>query len=82
MNSGTAPLGPAQFIVNDQRFPSPINCGSNTTTLAPNQSVSCSAVYVTTQADIAAGQIVSSATASEGEAAASQPVVTTIRYSP
>jgi LysM repeat protein len=82
MNSGTAPLGPAQFIVNDQRFPSPINCGSNTTTLAPNQSVSCGAVYVTTQADIAAGQIVSSATASEGEAAASQPVVTTIRYSP
>jgi len=82
MNSGTSTLGPTQFIVMDNRFPTPINCGSNTTTLAPNQSVNCNAVYATTQADITAGQIVSSATASGAGAATSQPVVTTVRYSP
>jgi LysM repeat protein len=82
MNSGTANLGPAQFIVNDNRFPSPINCGPNTTSLAPNQSVSCTAVYVTTQTDITMDQIVSNATASGAGVATSQPAVTTIRYSP
>jgi LysM repeat protein len=82
INSGTATLGPAQFIVNDNRFPSPINCGSNTTTLVPNQSVSCSAVYVTTQADITTDRIVSNATASGAGVATSQPTVTTILYSP
>jgi ELWxxDGT repeat protein len=79
-NPGATPLGPAQFVVNDTRIPGPINCGPNTTTLASNQSVSCTATYTTTQADITAGQIVSSATASGPGAGTSQPVVTTIRY--
>ena len=82
MNSGTATLGPAQFIVEDQRFPSPINCGPDTTSLAPNQSVTCSAVYVTTQEDTTTGQIVSNATASGAGVATSQPALTTIHYSP
>jgi ELWxxDGT repeat protein len=80
-NGGATPLGPAQFVVNDTRFPGPINCGPNTTTLASNQSVNCSAVYIITQADITTGQIVSNATASGAGAATSQPVVTTVRYS-
>ena len=81
-NTGTSTLGPVQFTVRDSLFPNPVNCGTNATTLAPNQTVICNSVYITTQADTTAGQAVSNATATGAGASTTQPVVTTIRYTP
>ncbi|MBK9780949.1 MAG: LysM peptidoglycan-binding domain-containing protein [Anaerolineales bacterium] len=66
-NSGTTPLGPAQFIVTDILMGlTPINCGAADTTLAPNATVSCSANYTVTQADLGVASISNSATATGG----------------
>lgn len=72
-NSGTAPLGPAQFTVTDTGIATPINCGEATMTLASNATVTCSATYSITQADMAAASISTNATAAGGGAPASQP---------
>jgi LysM repeat protein len=77
-NSGTATLGPAQFVVTDTGIPTPINCGEATLTLAPNAFVSCSAIYAVTQADMDSGTIAANAIASGGGVAASQPANATI----
>ena len=71
-NSGTATLGPAQFTVTDAGFSAPINCGDATLTLAPNATVTCSAVYTITQANMDAGSVATNATASGGGVAPSQ----------
>jgi len=63
-NTGTTPLGPAQFTVTDNRLGAPFPCGPAETTLNPNQSVSCSMPYTTTSADMAAANITNTATAS------------------
>jgi ELWxxDGT repeat protein len=78
-NTGTAALGPAQFIVRNDHIPTPINCGANNTTLATNQGVSCNTVYTTTANDAAAAQIVISSVASGGGAGSIQPAVSTIQ---
>lgn len=65
-NTATTPLGPAQFTVTDNKLGAPFNCGPANTTLAPNQSVSCSMDYRTTAADMALANITNSATASGG----------------
>ena len=65
-NTGTAPLGPAQFTITDAKLGATINCGPANTTLAPSQSVSCSIDYKTTTADMGLANITNSATAAGG----------------
>src|SRR5690242_18453597 len=65
-NTGTTPLGPTQFTITDSKLGPPLNCGPADTTLAPNQSISCSAPYTITPADANLANITNSATASGG----------------
>jgi uncharacterized repeat protein (TIGR01451 family) len=66
-NTGANPLGPAQFTVTDAKLGAPINCGPANTTLAPTQSVNCTAPpYIITVADMNLVNITNSATASGG----------------
>ncbi len=76
-NAGTAPLGPTQFVVTDNKFPGPLGCGPPNTTLAPSQSVTCTFTYKITQADMGAVNVINSATAS-GAGQTSAPATTTI----
>lgn len=77
-NSGVLPLGPAQFTVTDTGISAVINCGDAAASLASNATVSCSAVYSVTQADMDAGSVATSATATGGGVAPSQPASATI----
>jgi LysM repeat protein len=65
-NSGQATLGPVQFIVTDDKLGAAINCGSAGTILAPGETASCSASYLITAADVTAGTVTNSASASDG----------------
>ena len=76
-NTGEAAVGPIQFVVNDDRISTPINCGSPIQ-LAKGQTVSCSATYTITSNDLTVTQIVNSATASGGSATVAQPTTFTI----
>lgn len=73
-NSGALDIGPAQFTVTDAGIGNVINCGNPDTTLAPNATVTCSAPYTITEADMNADSISTSATASGGGVGPSQPV--------
>ena len=77
-NVGTTPLGPAQFTVSDARLGAPLNCGPADTTLAPNQSVSCSAPYTVTTADMGVANITNSATASGAGQTSAAATVTVV----
>jgi uncharacterized repeat protein (TIGR01451 family) len=77
-NSGTAALGPAQFIVKDAGIPTPINCGDAALTLAPNATVTCSATYTVSQADVDAATIATNAIASVAGGGQSQPASATV----
>ncbi len=77
-NGGAVTVGPAQFIVNDSGLSSAINCGDATVTLAPNATVTCTATYTVTQANIDSGSVTTNATASGGGGPTSQPVNATI----
>jgi uncharacterized repeat protein (TIGR01451 family) len=76
-NTGTVPLGPAQFVVTDNKLGAPLNCGLPDTTIAPSQSLTCSASYTITQADMSAANVTNSATAS-GAGQTSAPATTTV----
>lgn len=76
-NTGAAPLGPTQFVINDNKLTAPLNCGPAETTLAPNQPITCTATYTITQADMSAASVVNSATATGGGQTSAQ-VSTTI----
>jgi uncharacterized repeat protein (TIGR01451 family) len=78
MNSGSAALGPAQFTVTDTGIPTPINCGDAAASLAPTATLSCTANYTITQADMDAGSVATNATASGGGAPASPPASATL----
>jgi uncharacterized repeat protein (TIGR01451 family) len=72
-NSGNVTLGPSQFTVSDSHISTtPINCGAADTSLAPNETVSCTANYAITEADMTAGSVTNIATASGGGAGSSQ----------
>ncbi|MDX1407503.1 MAG: hypothetical protein R3330_05200, partial [Saprospiraceae bacterium] len=73
-NSSALDVGPAQFTVTDDGLSAPINCGFPDTTLAPNATVTCSATYTITQADMNLDSISTNATASGGSAGPSEPV--------
>ncbi len=66
-NTGNVTLGPTQFTVTDDHIGSPLgtafNCGGASTTLAPNGTVTCTATYAITQADLDAGTVTNTATA-------------------
>jgi len=77
-NSGATTLGPTQFIITDNRLVAPINCGPNATTLAANQSITCSAPYIITAADMTVPNLTNSATASVANGQTSAPASVTI----
>jgi uncharacterized repeat protein (TIGR01451 family) len=77
-NSGNITLGPDQFSVDDTGLDAPFDCGDPNTTLAPTQTLTCSATYIVTQADMDAASIETSATVSGGGIQASTPVNLTI----
>ena len=79
-NSGTVSLGPVQFTIIDDKIGTAFNCGSGGTILAPGGTVSCSATYLTTDADLTAGTITNSAYASDGTTN-SDPVTAAINKS-
>ncbi len=79
-NSGSGPIGPDQFIVSDTGV-GIFNCGDANTTLAPGQSLTCTATLVIAQADLDAGSVTTSATVSGGGVQASAPVAVTITKS-
>lgn len=78
MNSGATTLGPAQFIVKDAGFPSPINCGDANASIASTLTLTCYMAYTITEADMVAGTVSTSATASGGGSGDSPAVSTTI----
>lgn len=65
-NNGDIPLGPAQFTVTDDHIANgtPFPCGAAATTLAPGSSVSCTANYAVTSADLDSATVTNKATAS------------------
>ena len=65
-NTSASPFGPYQFTITDNKLGAPLNCGPAGTTLAPNQSVSCTGTYTITPADVNLASVVNSATASGG----------------
>ena len=78
-NSGTGSLGPAQFTVSGGLLgATPLNCGDANTSLAPNITVTCTANYTITEADLATNTITNQATASGGGAGPSQAASATI----
>jgi uncharacterized repeat protein (TIGR01451 family) len=77
-NTGNATLGPSQFTITDNRLGEPFSCGPADTTLAKNSTLTCTAAYTITQADINVASLINSATASGGGVPASQPVTATI----
>lgn len=77
-NSGAATLGPAQFTVTDTGIGTPINCGEATVSLVSNATVTCSANYTVTQANMDSGSVATNATAAGGGVAPSQPASATI----
>lgn len=80
-NSGSSSLGPAQFTVTDTGISTPINCGTADTSLASNATVTCSATYTVTQADMNSASLTTSATASGGGVGPSQPATATLTKS-
>jgi len=81
-NSGTSTLGLAQFTVSGSLFGNtPANCGAANTTLAPNETVTCSATYTITDTDMTVDSITNNATASGGGATPSQTTSATISKS-
>jgi uncharacterized repeat protein (TIGR01451 family) len=78
-NTGNVNLGPAQFTVSDSLIsPTAFNCGPANITLAPTQTVTCTATYTITQADMNVVSVSNLATASGGGAGPSQFATVTI----
>ena len=77
LNTGTSPLGPAQFTITDNKIGAPFNCGEANVTLAPNQPVTCSVPYTVTTADMTLANITNSASAS-GAGQTSAPATVTV----
>jgi len=77
-NNGATTIGPAQFTITDTPVsPTPLNCGA-ATSLAPNATVTCTAIYTITQADMAAVSVTNIATAAGGGVGPSQNATSTI----
>jgi uncharacterized repeat protein (TIGR01451 family) len=82
-NTGPTSLGPVQFMITDSKLGAPFPCGPADTTLASNQSVTCSRDYRTTSADMSLANITNSASASgAGQTSAAATVVVTNLLAP
>jgi uncharacterized repeat protein (TIGR01451 family) len=77
-NKSAATMGPAQFIVTDTGFATPLACGVATITIAPNAAITCTADYPISQADMAAASIATAATASTALVAPSNSATATV----
>src|SRR5205823_4966489 len=79
-NSGNVTLGPATFTVSDNKINSgtPFTCGTPPTTLVPNATVSCTALYLITQTDQNNGSVTNTATAAGGGAPTSNQAQATV----
>ena len=73
-NTGNVTLGPAQFMITDNKFTESFICGSEGASLAPDETATCSRTYTITQADLDAGSVTNTATVSDGTTT-SDPVV-------
>ena len=80
-NSGNITLSPAQFTGSDTAFEVPIACGEQNISLAPNESLTCTATYTITQADMDAGSVTTSAVGSNTDGVISPAVNVTITRS-
>jgi uncharacterized repeat protein (TIGR01451 family) len=80
-NSGNLPLGPGQFEVTDDMIDAGVafDCGADDVVLDPDETVSCTRTYVSTAADVTAGEIVNEAFASLDELD-SDPVTARVKY--
>ncbi|OQY88644.1 MAG: hypothetical protein B6D38_09770 [Anaerolineae bacterium UTCFX1] len=76
-NRGTNTLGPAQFIVIDSLIPNPINC-EEVKSLAPDETLTCSAAYTVAQNDMNAQNITNSVTAQGGGATTAKPTTSVV----
>ena len=72
-NTGTTTLGPAQFVIKDDRLGT-VNCGPATTMLDPGQSFNCTATYTTTQNDLGVNQLTFTPTVSGASATNTVPL--------
>ncbi len=82
-NIGQTNLAPDQFKISDSLISTaPFSCGDLNTTLAPAATVTCTATYTISQADVGAVSITSVATASGGGSGPSQATNTTITKGP
>ncbi len=77
-NIGNIILGPSQFTITDDHAGTQINCGADTTTLNPEETVTCTGAYIVAQTDLNANAITNNATAFGGEAVPSQPASATV----
>ncbi len=80
-NSGNITLSPAQFTGSDTAFEVPIACGEQNISLAPKESLTCTATYTITQADMDAGSVTTSAVGSDSGDVTSPSVSVTITRS-
>ena len=80
-NSGNTTLSPAQFTGSDTAFEVPIACGQQNISLAPKESLTCTATYTITQADMDAGSVTTSAVGSDSGGLISPAVSVTITRS-
>lgn len=71
-NTGAPTLGPAQFVIKDDRLGT-INCLSATTILATNDSVTCNAAYTISANDTTVNQLTFNGVAVGGGASVNQP---------
>ncbi|HLO33966.1 MAG TPA: LysM peptidoglycan-binding domain-containing protein [Anaerolineales bacterium] len=76
-NVGTTPLGPAQFVINDNKLGGSVPCGPDQTTIAPNQPLSCTKTYTITADDMALTTLINTAIAS-GAGQTTAPASTTV----
>jgi hypothetical protein len=76
-NTGTTPLGPAQFTITDNKLGAPFPCGHANATLAANQNLTCSMDYSIGASDMRSANIIHNATAS-GAGQTSAPATCTV----
>jgi ELWxxDGT repeat protein len=76
-NTGTATLGPAQFVVSVDRLGA-INCLAATTILATNESVTCTSTYAISQNDMSVNQLAFNGVATGAGAGVAQPASLTV----
>ena len=76
-NNGTSALGPAQFVIHDDRVGS-FNCGGQDTRLPPDGSISCSGQYITTDYDQTLNELVFNTVVNGGGATTIQPITLSV----